>query len=59
VTPRRQAADDKPDAAPTFRLILKPLPTCADPIRSLRWALKTLLRRHHLRCVSCEEVRRD
>jgi hypothetical protein len=49
--------DRKPDHVPTFLLRLKPLPTCADPIRALRAVLKALLRRHHLRCVSCEEVR--
>jgi hypothetical protein len=40
---------------PTFVLILRPNPG-VDPVRALRSALKTLLRRHGFRCLSvCEE----
>jgi hypothetical protein len=44
-------------ARPTYVLRLRPTPQCPDPIKALRWALKLLLRRCHLRCTSCEEVR--
>jgi hypothetical protein len=37
-----------------FCLTLYALPSNADPIRSMRAALKTLLRRHGLRCVHIE-----
>ena len=39
-----------------FVLTLQPEPG-VDPIRSLRWALKGLLRRHGLRCVDLHERR--
>jgi hypothetical protein len=39
-----------------FTLTLVPLPG-SDAIRNLRRALKTLLRRDHLRCVSIRPVR--
>ena len=37
-----------------FVVTLVPLPN-VDPIRSLRWALKGLLRRHGMRCVDLHE----
>jgi hypothetical protein len=37
-----------------FVVTLQPLPN-VDPIRSLRWALKGLLRRHGMRCVDLNE----
>jgi hypothetical protein len=40
---------------PKFVLTLQPLPGVADPIRTLRRALKRLLRDHGLRCVSARE----
>lgn len=40
---------------PTFVLELRPEPGCQDPVRALRAALKTLLRRFHLRALSVEE----
>jgi hypothetical protein len=39
-----------------YVLTLVPTPDCADPIRALRWALKGLLRRHHLRCVDLAAI---
>jgi hypothetical protein len=39
-----------------FRLILRAEPK-ADAVRVLRQALKVLLRRYKLRCISIEEVR--
>jgi hypothetical protein len=44
-------------ARPIFVLHLRPLPTCTDPIKALRFLLKRALRSHGLKCVSCEEVR--
>lgn len=41
----------------SYRIELRPEPTCTDPIRSLRKALKLLLRTFRLRCTSIEEVR--
>jgi len=38
---------------PIFRLRLQALPH-VDAVRALRAALKTLLRRYHLRCLSIE-----
>jgi hypothetical protein len=38
---------------PKFVLVLEPLPH-ADPIRSLRWILKSALRQHGMRCVGIE-----
>ena len=37
-----------------FVLTLQPLPG-VDPIRSLRWVLKGLLRQHGMRCVNLRE----
>jgi hypothetical protein len=39
-----------------FALVLRPTPDCGDVIKALRWGLKGLLRKHHLRCVSIMEV---
>jgi hypothetical protein len=51
------AADRKPaDTRPTFRLVLKPVPACTDPVRQLRHLLKRALRSHGLRCISAEQV---
>jgi hypothetical protein len=36
--------------------VLRLVPEPADAIRELRWALKGLLRRHHLRCVDLREA---
>jgi hypothetical protein len=40
---------------PVFVLQLRPEPR-VDAIRALRQALKTLLRRHGLRCLSVEKI---
>jgi hypothetical protein len=37
----------------TFVVTLRPLPG-VDPIRSLRWILKSLLRQHGMRCVNLD-----
>lgn len=37
-----------------YVLRLVPTPGCVDEIKSLRWVLKTLLRRCELRCLSAE-----
>jgi hypothetical protein len=42
-----------------FRLTLYALPTNADPIRSMRAVLKTLLRKYGLRCVHIETETRN
>jgi hypothetical protein len=44
--------------APTYRLVLRPLPdpSDADGIRRLRMALKALLRSYRLRCCAIEAV---
>ena len=39
-----------------FVLTLRPLPG-VDPIRSLRWVLKGLLRRHGMRCIDLREIK--
>ena len=39
-----------------FVLTLRPLPY-VDPVRSLRWVLKGLLRQHGMRCIDIREVR--
>jgi hypothetical protein len=39
-----------------FVLTLQPLPG-VDAIRSLRWALKGLLRQHGMRCVDLREIK--
>jgi hypothetical protein len=43
------------DERPKFTLVLQPLPGVADPNRTLRAALKRLLRDHKLRCLSVRE----
>ena len=50
-------ASTKPTAKerPVFVLELRPEAQVIDPLRSLRKALKTLLRAHGLRCVKIEE----
>jgi hypothetical protein len=42
-----------------FALVLRPTPACPDEIKALRFALKGLLRRHGLRCVSIAEIPPD
>jgi hypothetical protein len=49
--PNRRAAEPRP----TFVLRIEGKPGTA--IRSLRWLLKTLLRRHHLKCLDLREDR--
>ena len=43
------------DNKPTFVLRLRPEPSCPDPTRMLRAALKVLLRQFGLRCVDVGE----
>jgi hypothetical protein len=45
-------------ARPSYVLTLRPLPDCDNPIRQLRWALKTLRRRHGLECTNARVVQR-
>jgi hypothetical protein len=45
----------KPIGGPTFVVTLRAAPG-TDAIRALRWALKLLLRKFGLRCVSIEEL---
>jgi hypothetical protein len=40
---------------PTFIVKLRPLRNVRDPIINLRQALKVLLRRFHLKCVTAHE----
>jgi hypothetical protein len=42
-----------------FALVLRPEPDCPDVIKALRWGLKGLLRKYHLRCVSLTEIPAD
>jgi hypothetical protein len=43
---------------PDPEFVLRLVPTAGtDPIRALRWGLKTLLRRYGLRCVAVQEYR--
>jgi hypothetical protein len=44
-----------PDRA-VFTLILQPTSSCDDPVKALRWVLKTLLRTHKLRCISIKQT---
>jgi hypothetical protein len=39
-------------------LELRPLPDCDNPVRQLRWAIKTLRRRHALECTIARVVQR-
>jgi hypothetical protein len=41
-----------------FVLTLQPLPY-VDPVRSLRWVLKGLLRQHGMRCVDIREIKHE
>jgi hypothetical protein len=41
---------------PAYRLVLTPLPDCADAERAIKALLKAALRRHRLRCVSLEKL---
>jgi hypothetical protein len=50
-------SDNPNKPRPVFILRLKPEVCVADPTRALRRALKVLLRRFGLRCISVEEVR--
>jgi hypothetical protein len=43
-------------ARPIFVLKLRPEPQVVDPIKALRFALKTLLRRHGLKCLTVYEA---
>ena len=52
--PRQKGLHPSPSQRPRFVLTLQPLPG-VDAIRSLRWALKGLLRRHGMRCVDLHE----
>jgi len=51
----KAAAELKADERPLFKLTLRFEPGC-DGVRSLRWALKALLRRFKFRCISVEQV---
>jgi hypothetical protein len=42
-------------ARPVFVLKLRPEPRVTDPVRALRAALKALLRRYGLRCLTAYE----
>jgi hypothetical protein len=44
---------------PQYLLRLRPEPHVDNPIRALRLALKLLLRKFGLRCVSAEEVQQQ
>jgi hypothetical protein len=47
-------------ARPVYVLKLRPEPHVADPVKALRAALKALLRRHGLKCLTAyEEDNRD
>jgi hypothetical protein len=43
-------------ARPSYRLVLRPEPHVADTTHAVRGALKVLLRRFGLRCISLEET---
>jgi hypothetical protein len=45
----------KANERPTYRLLLRPEPTCDDPTRALRALLKLALRKWGLRAVSVSE----
>jgi hypothetical protein len=51
----RIVTDHPPDHRPIFILRIEGRPG-AEGIRSLRWLLKTLLRRHGFRCVEVSET---
>jgi hypothetical protein len=52
---RRNPPRKRPEARPTYLVRLRPEPN-VDPVRALRAALKHLLRRHGLRCISAREL---
>ena len=52
----RKSPQNQP-AQTRYVLTIVPTAECEDPICSLRWVLKTLLRRHKLKATSLEEVR--
>ena len=41
---------------PCYRILLRPEPRCADPVRALRQLLKAALRQWKLRAVSVSEA---
>jgi hypothetical protein len=45
-----------PKGSRVFVVKLRAVPRCSDPIRSLRGALKILLRRFGLRCIQIDET---
>jgi hypothetical protein len=45
---------DKAQNRPVYILRLRPL-KCVDPIKALRWILKTVLRQHGMQALSVEE----
>jgi hypothetical protein len=47
---------EQPKSSRVFVVKLRPLPHCTDPIKALRSALKTLLRRFGLRCIEISET---
>jgi hypothetical protein len=47
---------EQPKSGRVFVVKLRPLPHCTDPIKALRSALKTLLRRFGLRCIEINET---
>jgi hypothetical protein len=47
---------EQPKSGRVFVVKLRPLPHCTDPIKALRSALKTLLRRFGLRCIEISET---
>ena len=51
------APTPKANERPTYRVVLRPEASVSDPVRALRRALKILLRKCGLRCISVEEVR--
>ncbi len=50
--PQHPAAADRP----VYRLMIRAEPG-VNAIRALRWALKSMLRQHGLRCLSVDEVK--
>jgi hypothetical protein len=44
----------KRSSAPRYTLTVEPLPNI-DGIKALRWTLKSMLRRHGLKCVAVSE----
>ena len=48
--------EPEPGRGRVFVVRLRALPHCTDPIKALRSALKTLLRRFGLRCIEISET---